>query len=132
TQADSADSGSALEALQPAGGADRDDLRPAPPSSLQKPGHPTRTAAHSLSRRRIAMGALALATAAALAMLARNYLDSYESTDDAQIDGHIDPLSSRIEGTVIAVHAEDDDPVKKGELLVELDPRDYEVAVQQA
>jgi membrane fusion protein (multidrug efflux system) len=60
------------------------------------------------------------------------YLQSYESTDDAQIDGHIDPLSSRIDGTVIAVHAEDDDRVKKGELLVEIDPRDYEVAVEQA
>jgi membrane fusion protein (multidrug efflux system) len=60
------------------------------------------------------------------------YLQSYESTDDAQIDGHIDPFSSRIDGTVTTVHAEDDDRVKKGELLVEIDPRDYEVAVEQA
>jgi membrane fusion protein (multidrug efflux system) len=59
-------------------------------------------------------------------------LQSYESTDDAQIDGHIDPLSSRIDGTVIAVHAEDDDRVTKGDLIVEIDPRDYEVAVEQA
>jgi membrane fusion protein (multidrug efflux system) len=61
-----------------------------------------------------------------------NYLQSYESTDDAQIDGHIDPLSSRINGTVIRVHAENNDRVKAGELLVEIDPRDYEVAVAQA
>jgi membrane fusion protein (multidrug efflux system) len=61
-----------------------------------------------------------------------NYLQSYESTDDAQIDGHIDPLSSRINGTVILVHAEDDDQVKKGDLLVEIDARDYEVAVEEA
>ena len=61
-----------------------------------------------------------------------NYLQSYQSTDDAQIDGHIDPLSSRINGTVIRVHAEDDDRVKAGELLVEIDPRDYEIAVAQA
>jgi len=60
------------------------------------------------------------------------YLQSYESTDDAQIDGHIDPLSPRIDGTVIAVHAEDDDRVTKSDLLVEVDPRDYEVAVEQA
>jgi membrane fusion protein (multidrug efflux system) len=59
-------------------------------------------------------------------------LQSYESTDDAQIDGHIDQLSSRIDGTEIAEHAEDDDRVTKGELLVEIDPRDYEVAVEQA
>jgi membrane fusion protein, multidrug efflux system len=61
-----------------------------------------------------------------------SYLQSYQSTDDAQIDGHLDPLSSRIDGTVVAVHAEDDDRVKQGELLVEIDPRDYEVAVERA
>jgi membrane fusion protein (multidrug efflux system) len=67
----------------------------------------------------------------AVAPFAWNYIESYESTDDAQIDGHIDPLSSRIDGTVIAVHAENNDRVKAGELLVEIDPRDYEVAVAQ-
>jgi membrane fusion protein, multidrug efflux system len=61
-----------------------------------------------------------------------NYLQSFESTDDAQIDGHIDPLSSRINGTVIRVHADNNDRVKAGELLVEIDPRDYEVAVARA
>jgi membrane fusion protein (multidrug efflux system) len=61
-----------------------------------------------------------------------NYLQSYESTDDAQIDGHIDPLSSRINGTVIQVHPENNDRVKAGELLVEIDPRDYQVAVENA
>src|SRR3984957_18875249 len=79
----------------------------------------------------ILLGLLALA-AAAIAPFAWNSLQSYESTDDAQIDGHIDPLSSRIDGTVIRVHAEDDDRVGAGELLVEIDPRDYEVAVSQA
>lgn len=69
---------------------------------------------------------------AAFAPFAWNYLQSYQSTDDAQIDGHIDPLSSRIDGTVIAVHVEDNDRVKKGELLVEIDPRDNEVALEQA
>jgi membrane fusion protein (multidrug efflux system) len=47
----------------------------------------------------------------AVSPFAWNYLQSYESTDDAQIDGHIDPLSSRINGTVIRVHAEDNDRV---------------------
>jgi membrane fusion protein, multidrug efflux system len=76
--------------------------------------------------------ALALIMIGAVAPFAWIYLQSYQSTDDAQIDGHIDPLSSRIDGTVVAVHAEDDDRVKRGELLVEIDPRDYEVAVEQA
>jgi membrane fusion protein (multidrug efflux system) len=85
-----------------------------------------------LSPRRLWLLALLILAVAATAPFAWNYLQSYESTDDAQIDGHIDPLSSRIDGTVIGVHAEDDDRVKKGELLVEIDPRDYEVAVEQA
>ncbi len=81
--------------------------------------------------RRGLLALLVLATAIAVPF-GWEYLQSYESTDDAQIDGHIDPLSSRIDGTVVAVHVEDDDRVTRGELLVEIDPRDYEVAVEQA
>jgi membrane fusion protein (multidrug efflux system) len=82
--------------------------------------------------KRVALLVLLILVLGALSPFAWNYIESYESTDDAQIDGHIDPLSSRIDGTVIAVHAEDDDGVTKGELLVEIDPRDYQVAVEQA
>ena len=82
--------------------------------------------------KRILLLAMLILTVAALSPFAWNYLQSYESTDDAQIDGHIDPLSSRIDGTVVAVHVENNDRVKAGELLVEIDPRDYEVAVAQA
>jgi membrane fusion protein, multidrug efflux system len=82
--------------------------------------------------RRVVLVALLVLALGAVSPFAWNYLQSYESTDDAQIDGHIDPLSCRINGTVIEVHAEDDDRVKAGELLVEVDPRDYEVAVAQA
>jgi membrane fusion protein, multidrug efflux system len=82
--------------------------------------------------KRVVLLALVILALAAISPFAWNYIQSYESTDDAQIDGHIDPLSSRIDGTVIAVHAEDDDRVTKGELLVEIDPRDYKVAVEQA
>jgi membrane fusion protein, multidrug efflux system len=66
------------------------------------------------------------------AFLLWGYLSSYETTDDAEIDGHIDSVSSRINGTVTAVHFEDNQNVRAGELLVELDPRDYEVALKQA
>jgi membrane fusion protein (multidrug efflux system) len=82
--------------------------------------------------KRILLAATLILAVAAVSPFAWNYLQSYESTDDAQIDGHIDPLSSRINGTVIRVHAENNDRVKAGELLVEIDPRDYEVAVAQA
>lgn len=84
-----------------------------------------------ISKRILLVALLALALGA-VSPFAWSYLQSYESTDDAQIDGHIDPLSSRINGTVLCVHAEDNDRVKAGELLVEIDPLDFEVAVAQA
>jgi membrane fusion protein (multidrug efflux system) len=60
------------------------------------------------------------------------YLNTYESTDDAQIDGHVDAVSARITGNVIAVLVEDEQSVKAGDVLVRIDPRDYEVAVAKA
>lgn len=60
------------------------------------------------------------------------YLGTYEDTDDAQIDGHIAALSARVAGTVVAVHVEENQTVMKGDLLVELDPRDYDVALARA
>ncbi len=60
------------------------------------------------------------------------YSRTYESTDDAQVDGHLSGITARIDGDVKAVHAEENQSVKAGDLLVELDPRDYEVAVEQA
>jgi len=61
-----------------------------------------------------------------------HYYSVRESTDDAQIDGHIYPISSRVSGTAIRVLHDDNDFVQKGELLVELDPKDYQVAVDRA
>lgn len=58
----------------------------------------------------------------------------YESTDDAQVDGHFAALSTRIEGTIVWVNpnAENDHTVKAGDLLLQLDPRDTEVALERA
>jgi membrane fusion protein (multidrug efflux system) len=60
------------------------------------------------------------------------YFNSYESTDDAQADVHLYPVSARISGYVIRVNVEDNRWVEKGTVLVEVDPKDYEVAVAQA
>ena len=59
-------------------------------------------------------------------------LSVVESTDDAQIDGHLNPIASRVAGTVKAVYVENDQPVKAGTPLVDLDPRDYEALVAQS
>ena len=60
------------------------------------------------------------------------YFSTYESTDDAQVDVHLYPVSARISGYVIAVNVGDNEWVEKGKVLVEIDPKDYEVAVAQA
>ncbi|HWS18241.1 MAG TPA: HlyD family secretion protein, partial [Candidatus Elarobacter sp.] len=60
------------------------------------------------------------------------YYSVRESTDDAQIDGHINPISPRVTGTVVNVLHDDNEVVQAGTLLVQLDPRDYQVAVDRA
>jgi membrane fusion protein (multidrug efflux system) len=60
------------------------------------------------------------------------YFSSYESTDDAQVDGHLMPLSARISGYVSKVSVDDNQYVQAGQVLVEIDPRDYQVALDQA
>ena len=60
------------------------------------------------------------------------YLTSYEATDDAQIDGHVNSVSARVSGHVLKLNVQDNQYVEKGTVLVEIDPADYEVAVAQA
>jgi len=63
---------------------------------------------------------------------ALRYIMSYESTDDAQVDGHLMPLSARISGYVIKVNVDDNQYVSAGAVLAEIDPKDYQVAVDNA
>ena len=64
-------------------------------------------------------------------IFAWRYLTSYESTDDAQIDGHVNSVSARVSGHVLRLNVEDNQYVEKGTVLVEIDPADYEVAVRR-
>ena len=73
-----------------------------------------------------------LGVVGAAGVLLWRYFNTYESTDDAQIDGHINAISARIAGNVIQIDAEDEQYVKEGDVLVKLDPRDYEVALAKA
>src|SRR3984885_5273535 len=82
-----------------------------------------------------------VARAAALLLLAlvivggglflRNSL-AWESTDDAQVDGHIMPLSARINGYVLEVPVIEGQLVHAGDVLVTIDPKDYKIALEQA
>lgn len=59
------------------------------------------------------------------------HAQTYESTDDAQIDGHINAISSRIGGTVARVYVDDNQQVKAGDALVDLDTSELALAAQQ-
>ena len=65
-------------------------------------------------------------------VLLGHYLSGFESTDDAQVDVHLYPVSARITGYVQKVDVGDNQWVEKGSTLVEIDPRDYQVALAQA
>ncbi len=80
--------------------------------------------------RLVVLAVLVVAVIAAIPIWA--YYSVRESTDDAQVDGHVVPISPRISGTVLTVLVNDNQPVKAGQELVRLDPADFQVAQTQA
>jgi membrane fusion protein (multidrug efflux system) len=87
------------------------------------------------SRRRpvlLALGALAALVLAVLAARALRYAHGHESTDDAQVDGHIVPVLARVGGYVTAVAVEDNATVKEGAVLVRIDSTEYAIRLAQA
>jgi len=88
------------------------------------------------SRTKISRFRIVLAVAIVLLLVAGffvyRYVTSYESTDDAQVDGHVNSISARISGHVINLNVEDNQYVPAGTVLVEIDPADYQVAYDRA
>jgi membrane fusion protein, multidrug efflux system len=60
------------------------------------------------------------------------YSRTYESTDDAQVDGHVNGITARIDGVIKAVYVEENQSIQAGQLIADMDPRDYQVALEQA
>src|SRR5258707_14666190 len=81
-----------------------------------------------LRNRLISGGAAVLVIVAGLFI----YYFNRESTDDAQVDGHITAVSAKVYGRVAEVLVNDNQPVKAGQALVKLDARDYQAALEQA
>lgn len=65
-------------------------------------------------------------------LIYQNYFAGRESTDDAQIDGHINPVAAKVSGHVLTIKVEDNQFVKAGTILAEIDSRDYKVALEKA
>ena len=68
----------------------------------------------------------------AVGVLVWLYLSSYESTDDAQITGYLSPISARVGGQVQSLLVRDNQYVQAGTPLVQIDPRDYQIALERA
>ena len=83
-------------------------------------------------RRNLIPVILLLIVAAAIVAPGWSYISSYEDTDDAQVDGHIILVSSRIEGTIEQVYVKDTQTVQEGQVLADIEPSDYVVAVEGA
>lgn len=114
-----------------------DDNAPASPpetgaSVYTPPPEKKYSAAAHRKRRRNLIIVIAAAVVAVGGLLLWRYLSSYESTDDAQADVHLYPVSARISGYVIRVNVNDNQWVNQGDVLVEIDPTDYRVALMQA
>ena len=93
------------------------------------PGRPP--ARRTKALRRVLLVGLGLAVIASSVLLYRHFA-AWESTDDAEIDGYIYPVSSRVSGYVTRVTVDDNQYVEAGTVLVELDPEDYKVALANA
>jgi membrane fusion protein (multidrug efflux system) len=110
---------------------------PAPPAAPAPPKEPVPDAAkpappHSHRLLIILLSAGALLAGIAFGVYYHFGIAPYESTDDAYIDGHIISVSPQVSALVAAIHIDDNLYVHKGDLLVELDPTDYQVALSQA
>ena len=111
----------------------------APPSAPQRPASsaspPSEERSRSARMRNprlrmfLILGAVLLAV---VGFFLWRYFSSYESTDDAQIDGHVNSISARVSGHVLKLNVQDNQFVKAGTVLIEIDPTDYQVAVDRA
>jgi membrane fusion protein (multidrug efflux system) len=108
-----------------------------PPESRTKPLPATERDFHTRPSRTASPGFRIAIIIAALVLLVVGffvfrYVTSYESTDDAQVDGHINAISARISGHVISLNVTDNQYAQAGTVLVEIDPADYQVAYERA
>src|SRR5229473_2307647 len=114
----------------PAAPPDQSESRTRPLPSSERDFHtrPSRTSSPGF-RIAIIIGVIVLLL---VAFFVYRYVSSYESTDDAQVDGHINSISTRIAGNVVKLNVQDNQAVQAGTVLLEIDPADYQVAYERA
>ena len=105
---------------------------PAAPSAANPQALPPPAARPRGRRRAFVIFFLLLLIAAAAGVWYWLHTRDFESTDDAQVEMHLDPVSSRVEGTIQKIYVENNQVVHAGDPLVDFDPRDYRVALDQS
>jgi membrane fusion protein (multidrug efflux system) len=109
---------------------DRPESRTKPLPSTERDFH-TRLSSTASPGFRVAL-ILAVVVLLVAGFFVYRYVSSYESTDDAEVDGHINSISTRISGHVVKLSVLDNQYVPAGTALVEIDPADYQVAYDRA
>ncbi|HKS74568.1 MAG TPA: HlyD family secretion protein [Terriglobales bacterium] len=102
---------------------------PAPLPATERDLRWKRTTANPRVRMALILGAIVVLVAG---FFLWRYFTSYESTDDAQIDGHLNSISARVSGHVVKLLVDDNQYVQAGQPLVQIDPKDYQVALDRA
>ena len=85
-----------------------------------------------LTKKRVFIPAIAAVLLIMLGFYAAIMSTHYQSTDDAFVEGRIISVAPRVAGPVVNLLVDDNQPVKKGDLLLEIDPNDYQVKLDQA
>lgn len=106
---------------------ENEKVQPAPQAAVDV-GEPVPPA--NSNRRLMVIGVILLLILGAIFFYWRSTFT--EDTDDAQVDGNLYQVSSRVTGHVVKVYVDDNQTVQAGQLLVEIDPTDYQVALDQA
>ena len=111
------------------------------PTTLQRPhsngdekltGPPPNKGAAQKRRRQMLAAAAALVVALAAGVYYFRFVLPYESTDNAFIEGNVIPMASQVPGRVAELLVKDNQAVKQGDVILKIDPRDYEASLAQA
>ena len=122
------------EVQEPVAGQQEDASKSAPPNGGQDKKDKKEQTPEEKSKRKRALliFAAVLVVAAIGGLFYWLHARQFEDTDDAQIDGNLSPIGTRIDGSIIKVYVQNNQVVKIGDPLVDLDPRDNHVALDQA
>lgn len=106
------------------------------PQPATPPAQPAETPVNRMKKkRRLYLALLALVVVLGVAAWLAHYMvvgRFYEETDDAYVNGNIVPITPRVAGTIISITADDGDYVEAGQILIQLDPSDASVTLQNA